>query len=146
MGISRGFTLLELLVVLFIMGLGYALAAPMIGAGAATLELKSATRQLAAGLRKTRNTAVTRQQEAVMTVDVGNRAFAITNDARVYPLPKRVEISLITAQTEQLQSQLGNIRFFPDGSSTGGRLTLSVGESRHAIDVDWLTGKVMVTP
>jgi len=146
LGVSRGFTLLELLVVLFIMGLGYALAAPMIGAGAATLELNSATRQLAAGLRKARNTAITRQQEAVMTVDVGNRVFAITNDTHIYPLPKHVEISLITAQTELLQAQLGNIRFFPDGSSTGGRLTLSVGESRHAIDVDWLTGKVIITP
>lgn len=146
MGVSRGFTLLELLVVLFLMGLAYALAAPSIGAGAASLELKSATRQLAAGLRKARSVAITRQHEAVLTVDVGRHAFAVTGDEKIYPLPKRVEINLITAQTEQIQDQVGNLRFFPDGTSTGGLITLSVGESRQAINIDWLTGKIVITP
>ena len=144
--IARGFTLLEILVVLFLMGLAYGLAAPMIGSGAASLELKGATRQLAAGLRKARGEAITRRQEAVLTLDVGQRRFAVSGDGRAHALPERIEVALVTARSEQLDNQVGNIRFFPDGTSTGGRITLSLGETRQALEVDWLTGKVSVTP
>lgn len=146
MGVTRGFTLLEVLVVLALMGLAYAMAMPMIGAGAATLELKSTTRQLAAGLRKARGDAITQRRETVLTLDVGKRRFAVTGDPKAYALPARVEISLITARSEQLEDQIGNIRFFPDGTSTGGKITLSVDETRQALNIDWLTGKVVVTP
>lgn len=128
------------------MGLAYAMAMPMIGSGAATLELKSTTRQLAAGLRKARGNAITQRRETVLTLDVGKRRFALTGDPKAYTLPARVEISLITARSEQLEDQIGNIRFFPDGTSTGGKITLSVGETRQALNIDWLTGKVVVTP
>lgn len=146
MGVSRGFTLLEILVVLFFMGLAYGLAMPAITSGAASLELKSATRQLAAGLRKARGFAITRRQEAVLSLDVVGKKFALSGEANAYALPQRIEISLFTAQTEQVQEQIGNIRFFPDGTSTGGRITLSAGNARNAVDVDWLTGKVSITP
>ena len=36
----------------------------------------------------------------------------------------------------------GAIRFFPDGSSTGGRITLSTDRLAYLVDVDWLTGKI----
>jgi len=146
LGVSRGFTLLEILVVLFFMGLAYGLAMPAITSGAASLELKSATRQLAAGLRKARGFAITRRQEAVLSLDVVGKKFAVSGEAKAYALPPRIEISLFTAQTEQVQEQIGNIRFFPDGTSTGGRITLSAGNARNAVDVDWLTGKVSITP
>lgn len=131
---------------LALMGLAYALALPVIGTGSAALELKSATRQLAAGLRKARSTAIARRQSAVLTLDVTGRLFAVSGDPKNYTLPKQVEIALLTARSEQTKASEGSIRFFSDGSSTGGRITLSVGESRQAVDVDWLTGRVSITP
>lgn len=145
-GSSRGFTLLEILLVLFLMGLAYGLAAPMIGSGAVTLELKSATRQLAAGLRKARGIAIAQREDAVLTVDVEERRFALSGDSKIYPLSKDIEINLFTAQSEQVAEKVGNIRFFPDGTSTGGRITLTAKGSAFSVDVDWLTGKVVVTP
>jgi len=44
-----GFTLLELLLVLFLLGLVYALSGPVLGAGSGGLSIKTAARQLAAG-------------------------------------------------------------------------------------------------
>ena len=38
----------------------------------------------------------------------------------------------------------GDIRFNPDGSSSGGRITLADGSRRVAVGVDWLTGRVTV--
>lgn len=143
---SRGFTLLEILLVLFLMGLAYGLAVPMIGSGAMTLELKGATRQLAAGLRKARGAAIAQRDEATLTVDVEQRQFMLSGDSKTYSVSKNVELNLFTAQSEQIGEKVGNIRFFPDGTSTGGRITLTAKGSSFTVDVDWLTGKVVVTP
>jgi hypothetical protein len=37
---------------------------------------------------------------------------------------------------------VGVIRFFGDGSSTGGSVTILQGERRSDVTVDWLTGRV----
>lgn len=141
---SRGFTLLELLLVLLLLGLAYGLAGPMVGSGSASLEMKAAARQVAAGLRKARSVAVTERREAVMTVDVEARSFSLTGDPRQYALPQRLELALFTAESELIRDKTGNIRFFPDGSSTGGRVTVSAGDAKQVVDVDWITGRVAV--
>lgn len=141
---SGGFTLLELVVVLFLLGLLYGLAAPMLRDGSTGLDMKTASRQLAAGLRKTRSIAVTEQREAVLTLDVEGRMFSLTGDPKAYSLPKRLNLALFTAQSELVREKTGGIRFFPDGTSTGGRVTVSAGEARQTVDVDWVTGRVAI--
>lgn len=132
------------MVVLVLMVMVYALAAPMISAGMPGTELKGAARQLAAGLRKARSQAVTQKQEAALTIDVEQRRFDLTGDPRNYPLPAKLDISLFTAQSELLREKVGSIRFFPDGSSTGGRITVAYGDRKYHVNVDWLTGQVAV--
>jgi general secretion pathway protein H len=141
---SRGFTLLELLLVLLLLGLLYGLAAPMLGAGSTGLDMKAASRQLAAGLRKARGVAVAERREAVLTLDVEGRTFSLTGDPKTYSLPKQLELALFTAQSELVREKTGGIRFFPDGTSTGGRVTISAGESKQLVDVDWVTGRVTI--
>lgn len=141
---SRGFTLIELLVVLLLLGLMYGLAAPMLGAGSTGVDMKAASRQLAAGLRKARGVAVTERRETVLTLDVEGRRFSVTGDPKIYALPRQLELALFTAQSELVREKTGNIRFFPDGTSTGGRVTVSAGESKQEVDVDWLTGRVKI--
>ena len=141
---SAGFTLLELLVVLALMVMVYALALPVISASLPGTELKGAARQLAAGLRKARSQAVTRKEEAVLTIDVEQRNFEVSGDKHSYVLPAKLEISLFTAQSELLRDKVGSIRFYPDGSSTGGRITIASGERKYQVNVDWLTGQVAI--
>ena len=140
----RGFTLVEMLVVMVIMVLAYAMTAPMISAGVSGAELKAAARQIAAGLRKARSEAVVRKNEVALTVDVERRQFELSGDKRIYRFPEKIEVSLFTAQSELLDAKIGAIRFYPDGSSTGGRVTLSHGERKYRVDVDWMTGRVKV--
>lgn len=140
----RGFTLVEMLVVMVIMLLAYAMTAPMISAGVSGAELKAAARQIAAGLRKARSEAVVRKNEVALTVDVELRQFELSRDQRIYHLPEKIEVSLFTAQSELVDAKTGAIRFYPDGSSTGGRVTLSRGERKYRVDVDWMTGQVKI--
>lgn len=140
----RGYTLIELLVVMVIMLLVYALAAPMISAGVSGSELKAAARQVAAGLRKARSEAVMHKNEVALTMDVEQRQFELSGDKRIYHFPGKIKASLYTAQAELIDAKIGAIRFYPDGSSTGGRVTLSLGERKYLVDVDWMTGRVKI--
>lgn len=140
---TTGFTLIELLAVLFILALVAAVVVPSLGSGA-SVELKSAARGLAAGLRQTRNRALNDNRSAVLALDVAKHEYQLPGDRRVRKLPERIDIVLFTARSEQLGKDRAGIRFFPDGSSTGGRITLSIDGMRYLVDVDWLTGKVSV--
>lgn len=138
----HGFSLLELMLVLLVMGLAYGLAGPQLSERSLGLEINSATRQLAAGLRKARDTAITQRRDAALTIDIELRSFRVSGDPKVYELPKSLEFSLFTAQSELLHTQVGSIRFFQDGSSTGGRISAAAGEAKQSVDVDWITGRV----
>lgn len=141
----RGITLLELLLVLTIVVIAYAIAAPRIGGGVSGVELKGAARKVAAGLRQARTIAVGQRQETVLQLDLERRVFRLTGEDRDYSLPEKVELKLFTAQQELVSEKLGAIRFYPDGGSTGGRVTVAAGERKYDIDVDWLTGRVDIS-
>ena len=141
---QHGFTMLEILIVLVIGVLLVALVPPLLSGMSGAAELRGAARQLAAGLRNARNEAVTHQQEAVLTLDLGRRRFGVTGDPREIALPESVALKLYTAQSELLDSATGGIRFFPDGSSTGGAITVSGPKLAYRVNVDWLTGTVAI--
>ncbi len=140
---QRGFTLLEILVVIALMGMMYALVPPMFSSSGTT-ELRAAARQLAAGLRKTRGHAIATRKEATLTVDVEQHRFKLDGDTRDYPLPKKAELTVFTAQSETVADNLAAIRFYPDGSSTGGAISVADGSTKFRVDVDWLTGDVVI--
>ena len=140
----RGITLLALLVVLTLMGFIVAIALPTFGGGVSTAGLKSAAREVAAGLRYARGQAIAQRTEALLVLDVDARTFTLPPDTHLHRLPERLELKLYTAQRDLVSDKVGAIRFFPDGGSTGGRVTLASGERKLEVDVDWLTGRVAI--
>jgi general secretion pathway protein H len=141
---ADGFTLLELIATLLLLGLVYALAGPALEPGPTSIEVKAAARQLAAGLRKARGTAIAGHRDAVLTLGVESREFSVSGDPRTYKLPDRIDLAVFTAQAETMSEKTGGIRFFADGSSTGGRIAVSGGTTRLEVDVDWVTGRVKI--
>lgn len=144
--VARGFTLLELLVVLVIMTLMVSLVPPLLSGVGLTTEVRGATRQLAAGLRAARSEAVTRQRPAALTVDLEQRRFTVDGRSGSVALPNEddVAIRLYTAQSELVDAKRGSIRFFPDGTSTGGYVALNEGKVEYRVKVDWLTGRIRI--
>lgn len=141
---ARGVTLLELLIVLSLMGILVAMVVPMLGGGVSTTELKSSARQMAAALRLARSEALATRREHSVLVDLERRVFRVDGDPREIALPRDVELKLFTAQSDLVSDQAGAIRFFPDGGSNGGRVTIAAGERKYEVDVDWLTGRVAI--
>lgn len=140
----RAFSLLELLVVLAILALASTIMIPAF-TGSSGAELKAAASELASGLRYARSQALTHGDAVTLRLDVNGRRFEVSGSDVWRDLPSSVDLSLYTARTELLDGNTAAIRFFPDGSSTGGRITVtgSNGQARY-VDVDWLTGRVLV--
>jgi len=136
--------LVELLVVMVIAALLLSVIPPLFSAAVPGVQLKGAARELAAALRYARGRAVVGQQTAALLLDVEARQYRVTGRERIYALPKSLELELFAARSEQTTGNSGGIRFFPDGSSTGGRVTLKAGERSYKVDVDWLTGRVRI--
>ena len=126
------------------MVMAYSLAGPLVSSGVSSTDLKASARQLAAGLRRARSEAVAQRRESVLTIDVEGRRFQLSGDPRLYRLPKDVDVKLFTAQSELVNTNTGSIRFFPDGGSTGGRITVTAKQRQYAVDVNWLTGQVAI--
>jgi general secretion pathway protein H len=140
---DRGFTLLELMVVMALLALVMVMmsSAPMPGRGHA--EAGAAVRQIAAALRQARSEAITQNREIAFTIDVERRLYRAGPHGPV-ALPVGTDIVLDTVQSEQIDETSGSIRFYPDGSSTGGRILLTGEHRQDAVTVSWLTGRVAI--
>ena len=141
---QHGVTLLELLIVIALMAVVAGIVIPMFGGPVPTSELRASARQLAAGLRLARSEAVSERRETFLLLDVAGKRFKVDRDARVHALPSRIELKLFTAQNDLVSETVGSIRFFPDGGSNGGRITVAAGSRKFDVDVDWLTGRVAI--
>ncbi len=117
---QRGFTLIELMVVLVVLALVYAIAAPSVFTAGERRQLARATASVYHSLRQARG-------QAIMTGDVVQRDTALFGRDGV-------------ALTQTAPS--GPVMFYPDGSATQTQLELVVGNERNTITVDWLTGHV----
>jgi len=128
-------------VVLVILGFMVVLIPPRLSGVMASTQAKASARDIVSALRQTRSAAIADQKERAFILDLSKKSFLIDRK-KVKRLPDKMQISLYTARSEQFSDQKGAIRFFPDGSSTGGRIKLTMGKQNFYIDINWLTGKV----
>jgi general secretion pathway protein H len=136
---SAGFTLLEMLAVLAILGLVVALALPTLRRPPDNLRLEAATRTLASALRFSRAQAIARNADVVLTIHADRRVFESSTGSAIQ-LDQEISVEMIFAAPERRGRAVGAIRFFPDGSSSGGDIVLTLDKRQARISVNWLTG------
>lgn len=139
-----GFTLLEILVVLVIAGLMLTLVPPLFGGAVSGVRLKGAARELTVVLRETRSQAIIRNAELTIDLDLESPAYRV-GGMSPQSLPAGVALSVrpVTGAADP-GSNRHVLHFFPDGSSSGGQITVSGGTQAYHIKVDWLTGSIRV--
>lgn len=140
-GRSVGFSLIELMVVLLIVSLLFAVVAVSVNRSVHGAEMRNASREIVAGIRHTRGQAIIQRQQMTFDVDGAARTWTAAGQTPV-ELPEGLEIVINTARSELTGEQAGSIRFFPDGASTGGSVELWAGDRSWEVEVSWLTGEV----
>ncbi len=139
------FTLIELLVVMALAALLLSAVPPLITAALPGVELKGGARRMVSGLRLAREESIRSGSDIAFVIDVEGRVAQIDGNFPQISLPKKVIIKLVAAQSEMRDDGVGAIRFFPDGSSTGGRIFLGrEGRGGYQIGVTWLTGRIQL--
>jgi general secretion pathway protein H len=141
---QKGFTLIELLVVLAIAGLILAFVVPFGGHNREHAELSRSVDDIASALRMTRSRAIRNDQSQALLVDIGAARYRAAGASGLGGFPAGTQLTLMTTEDEKQSNAVGSIRFFPDGSSTGGGIKIERGALRYEVLVDWLTGSVTV--
>jgi len=140
---GAGFTLIELLVSLAVLGLVLSLIAGYKPPWSRGLGLRATAAELAAGLRLARSEAILSNRPVVLDLDLAGHRYRVGTGTPRH-LPADLSLELLTISGEALNGREGAIRFNPDGSSTGGRISLADERRRLSVGVDWLTGRVSV--
>lgn len=143
---TAGFTLIEMIVVLIVLGLAAGLVIARGPMRSPRLAMRAAATDLIQGLRLTRARAIATDRPALFTLDTLNHTWQAA-DASPQTLPTGIVPSLLTV-TGQARGETGAVAFNPDGSASGGRITLTEGDMRLVIGIDWLTGRagLIATP
>lgn len=139
---AGGFTLIEILVVLLLLGITLTVVPPLFSGGFGSAEVRRDARALVGNLRHLRATAIAGQTSRALTLDVETRAYRLDGRTDTVAIDPETHLELITARSEMLEDGVGQIRFFPDGGATGGQVILTRAGRRLVVDVDWVTGRV----
>ena len=143
----RGFTLLELLVVFALIGLVLAIVPVAYQKLHESVTYKGLVRGLIEQNAAARLQAMSTGTSAALELDFESRRFAVPPDSRGGDWPKGYRIEAVVASEEVSDEGIARIRYYPDGSSTGGsiRVVRPNGEGVR-LRIDWLTGRITQEP
>jgi Tfp pilus assembly protein FimT len=164
--LSRGMTLLDLLLVIVITGILATMAIPRINAYLSDTKLNEAAAELTSGFQYAGNLAVYHQRPFGVKTDAGGNWFRVfdvryatdstahsdsvppvaPNGVVLNPYDKTWYIKNFSDEpfTGAVLETTGEIRFYPDGHSAAENSSFSVrmGGSRKTITVDGMTGRI----
>ncbi len=139
---ERGFSLVELLVVLAIVAAVAIIALPSLFSGLPGLRLRGAADDMAATLQDLHETAIRERTTTELTLDPATRIYRTSSRPAPHALPKVVTGVGFTTAALRPDDTVARLRFYADGTSSGGTLRLEHEGLSVSVVVDWLTGRV----
>jgi general secretion pathway protein H len=141
---SRGFSLLELILVLMVLGLSGLIVLPNIERGLRDQDLRRSAVALAAAARHLRSQARDKGMPQRLVLNVQENSYRVAPNGEVH-FPSSVKIASVIGG-ELLENGSRQFSFFPNGSTFGGRIELSSGANSPPYSVRFhpLTGSIDV--
>ena len=136
---ESGFTLLELLLTLSIIA-GLVTASTIALSGSVVkLQASGYVGEIADIFREGQIQAIQTGQEAHIIIDLDARSLSLYPLGKVSALSEKLRVSIEIERTNA-RANGATIVFYPDGSSTGGRMLIRAGVRNYEVEIDWLTG------
>lgn len=141
---EAGFSLLEMLVVLAILGIMMALVLPQF-LRSNTTSPRNVALQIVEKANLARLAAIKSGAETRLLIDASRRSIGASVGGETILVPPSIGLEATVGKSSGTTITKGNIRFLPDGSSSGGEVRLS-GEQASPIKVriNWLTGSATI--
>lgn len=137
---QAGFTLLELLVVLTISGLLLALTPPLFSSILPQYRAEGASKSLASYLLQARHEAII--EGRIVHVIISSAGYGRKDRDQTQHWPDQVTLAQLSEALIVGDQQKISLKFFADGSSSGGHVRLISGTRSASVFVNWLTGQV----
>ncbi len=139
----RGFSLLELIMVLVIAGLLAAIVIPSLPGALESARLRSTAGELRAVLTLARTLAVSEARSRIVVCDFVRGEYGFDADERRWLMPEGIRLAAIRLGDDDKENGVVRVRFYPDGSADETEVALSSsGGGRIRVSVDPLTGIV----
>lgn len=138
---DEGFTLLEMLLALAVIAFVASASTIALSGRISALRTTEAIGSVSNTVREARLRALGAGTDVSLVFDLPSGTMTRLPDGSLTPIPSTIEVSV---QVDRLQATVdkATIVFFADGSSSGGRILLSIDKRSYLIDVDWLTGLI----
>lgn len=138
---EAGFTLIETLVVLVIIGTAFAIIMPRF-ARWMERSYEDVARDVVQISQLVRLKALHSGKHQDLIIDIGARSVRSDFGAHIVRIPQNLRISASVGRDDRTTIDRGSIRFSPDGGSTGGLIRLHQIDTTQgiAVRINWLTG------
>jgi general secretion pathway protein H len=159
---NRGFSLIELVIVLILLSLSVSLVTPAFSRFSKGIELKAAVKKVSGILRYYRSEAVQKGKVQQVLFDPDLREVRVQSLEpaedqegtekreekswpKKYPLPEGIQMREVKIASPQYPADSPAIEFYPNGGSNGGSVLLDRQDHKgYRIKVYFLTGMVEV--
>jgi general secretion pathway protein H len=143
----RGFTFLELVLVLLIISIASALVVPMIGSRLKSGDIRHTAVQLRAAMEFLRVSAVRHGREAVLVVDPETNSYWREPGGGTIAVP--AESGVLSGQGHWIRDTGAvEFRFYPNGTNSGGEVRLEkrqgVALTAYVLSLDPLLGTATI--
>jgi prepilin-type N-terminal cleavage/methylation domain-containing protein len=153
---GRGFTIIEILIVVVIIAIAAMMAVPMVGS-ADSMQVRSAANVIAADIEYARSMAISRQKTYSVVFNESNESYQLEDSSGIieHPVKKGFQYVVNFGSSSQLNKidivdasfgGASRISFSPAGApSSGGVIQLQAGGTIATISVEPVTGFIMIS-
>jgi general secretion pathway protein H len=115
---------------------------PNIVAGLPGVRLRAAADAMAGRLRSLHEAAILDADTTEFVLDPRARTDRVSTEAGIHALPPVVSAVGFRPTALLPAGHIARVRFYADGSASGGTIRLRHGDRSVSIVIDWLTGRV----